>query len=506
MSVMSDPCNMSNGVGAEWSDPKAFARNFGSQAAKLLYNATGATGQANIKRLLSDDITVTLRLNVGRQSAIVRFFNPNDGIARFAFNRAIELHAAAAGLGLLVEVLGSSPQHYFLLEHDNSDKTVNSKINDTTANEIAHKLGRWFGNFANVTPSQSTDENWYTYLRHHYVANKESLEPHRTFLESVSISQEVLTGINLRLGGFKYALDDGCIQRQMQSFALKPLGLDVMSAGLELSKIVPEQDNTIRAALVSGWVETYKGDAIAPENLLKLMAIFGALPPIKGFTLRQISQDRYLEAFNAQRALGVPKAKAVFLSPFNDIKIVPVSQKDVRDFKSHLIDVQMADAQWSRDSKSSTERQGSVLEPSANQTALCASCAGFCCSKGHKNRAYLTSEDMKVFRKKHPSLDFESAAEEYVKCMPQEHVKGGCLFQGAQGCNLSREMRSFTCNNYLCSFAKRVVERDDLLEDSEAPILLVARKNGEVRRTSLFEAGAITAIETPPKVHQEVPP
>jgi hypothetical protein len=43
-----------------------------------------------------------------------------------------------------------------------------------------------------------------------------------------------------------------------------------------------------------------------------------------------------------------------------------------------------------------------------------------------------------------------AAVAAYVARVPAATVPGSCVFHGADGCGLPREMRSDTCNRYLC--------------------------------------------------------
>ncbi len=55
-----------------------------------------------------------------------------------------------------------------------------------------------------------------------------------------------------------------------------------------------------------------------------------------------------------------------------------------------------------------------------------------------------------IFRER-PDATPEGIVAEYMARILEESFEHSCIFHGHHGCSLTREQRSVTCNNYLCS-------------------------------------------------------
>ncbi len=82
------------------------------------------------------------------------------------------------------------------------------------------------------------------------------------------------------------------------------------------------------------------------------------------------------------------------------------------------------------------------------QTA-CGMCRGECCTKGG-NEAYLNLDVLERFAEMKQFTTVEEVIDAYLAKIPLVTVEGSCIYHGETGCGLSREMRSVTCNSFLC--------------------------------------------------------
>jgi hypothetical protein len=105
--------------------------------------------------------------------------------------------------------------------------------------------------------------------------------------------------------------------------------------------------------------------------------------------------------------------------------------------------------------------QGEVLPPSDEDTAppwtgaLCGACQGRCCRHGAHSHAYIDAAVVaRWWRKAQPAWSVTYVLAAYEACMPTVHLAGSCVYHGEQGCTLTREMRSDTCNEFACESLK----------------------------------------------------
>lgn len=81
--------------------------------------------------------------------------------------------------------------------------------------------------------------------------------------------------------------------------------------------------------------------------------------------------------------------------------------------------------------------------------AACTSCRGRCCKKG-ANHAFHSAATMMRFIERFPTLDDDAIVAEYLSYVGEHTLTNGCIFQGATGCTLRRDMRADICNRFFC--------------------------------------------------------
>lgn len=96
--------------------------------------------------------------------------------------------------------------------------------------------------------------------------------------------------------------------------------------------------------------------------------------------------------------------------------------------------------------------QGRAVDapPSADMSACCRLCRGWCCLLGAAANAFLSADDLIRQRRREPALTAAALRARYVAAMPAQAVEGSCVFHGVAGCGLSREMRATVCNAHQC--------------------------------------------------------
>lgn len=101
----------------------------------------------------------------------------------------------------------------------------------------------------------------------------------------------------------------------------------------------------------------------------------------------------------------------------------------------------------------------------------CATCRGECCRLGSTNRAFLTVDSIRRVLRTFPERTSDELLAEYLAHIQDAH-EGSCVYHTATGCALSREMRSDTCNTYLCKPLS--AWRDQLLAGGEPRAFIVS--------------------------------
>lgn len=108
--------------------------------------------------------------------------------------------------------------------------------------------------------------------------------------------------------------------------------------------------------------------------------------------------------------------------------------------------------------------------------AGCATCQGYCCGLGAANNAFLNAEVIKGHRQLWPELTPEIILENYQSRLPDVAAQNGCVYQGALGCTLPREMRSSICNTFHCHEVEYAAKQAE--EHPDRPVALVGMDEG----------------------------
>lgn len=99
---------------------------------------------------------------------------------------------------------------------------------------------------------------------------------------------------------------------------------------------------------------------------------------------------------------------------------------------------------------------------------LCAVCRGGCCTRG-QDHGFLQPESIQRLLLRQANLSGRQVLRIYLHHVPKASLRGGCINQTEQGCNLPRDLRSQACNNFMCSAMTATVRREE-----HAPALQIA--------------------------------
>ena len=82
--------------------------------------------------------------------------------------------------------------------------------------------------------------------------------------------------------------------------------------------------------------------------------------------------------------------------------------------------------------------------------AACATCRGQCCMGGGPRHAFITTDSVRAYLVRTGERDPATILAAFRAHMPTHSLTGGCVYQGATGCTLPRDMRASLCNRFLC--------------------------------------------------------
>jgi len=113
---------------------------------------------------------------------------------------------------------------------------------------------------------------------------------------------------------------------------------------------------------------------------------------------------------------------------------------------------------------------------------MCALCGGGCCTSGGEE-AYLTAATIRRVMAAQPTWRPRDVLAAYLDRLAPRTQAASCVNHTATGCSLPRELRSETCNRYVCPTVARLREQQ-LNAPADAPVLAVV---AVVRRLSHWD-------------------
>lgn len=171
-------------------------------------------------------------------------------------------------------------------------------------------------------------------------------------------------------------------------------------------------------------------------------------------------------------------------------------QRRYRDHVTRLIAQAMASRapppDFSEHLEAATASSHAPAERLAGQ--VCALCQGGCCTKGGDS-AYLTPDTIRRFMALHPELRPRDVLRAYLARLAPKTQRGSCINHTEHGCALPREMRSDTCNHYLCATQHELRSR---LEDAPPlhGVIAIQRQQDHWHRDALDLPNAIVGQAT----------
>lgn len=152
---------------------------------------------------------------------------------------------------------------------------------------------------------------------------------------------------------------------------------------------------------------------------------------------------------------------------------------------------------WAEGLRSAVGDSDSATDTPADAAALCAHCAGRCCTHGAASGAFVDTRVLQRWLDAHAGADIDDAIADHLALLPAEHVAGQCCYQTATGCALPRPRRADICNSYRCDALAVLARR--LNEDPGAAAVVLTREGRRLEQAVIFRRGQATALPGVPQ-------
>lgn len=178
----------------------------------------------------------------------------------------------------------------------------------------------------------------------------------------------------------------------------------------------------------------------------------------------------------------------VALLPHNNMLVTRLPEERKEEFLSHLKALFNDIKAGEETTRRLYSRELEAPLPAVESTLLgnaCATCKGYCCGLGDTH-AFQDYPSLKHYLSTQPAdITENELAETYSSLIPSHSYQNACVFQGDHGCTLSRDMRSFTCNNYRCD--SLITYQQDVAKSNSKLTYAAAVKHDTMTTTNIFD-------------------
>lgn len=178
--------------------------------------------------------------------------------------------------------------------------------------------------------------------------------------------------------------------------------------------------------------------------------------------MREDRQNRALYRRVLRNADGLIQHEypLVVLAPYQPKAIAKLPEERKQAYLSHirvLIEQAVKSREGDNDTSTADQKHIGYQDEERRKRALdtlnglvCTVCKGRCC-RAPTNKAYLTAETIKRYIRQNPKLTAEQVFLNYKGRLAERTYSNSCIHHTEYGCNLPKEMRSDTCNNFYCA-------------------------------------------------------
>lgn len=463
-------------------DPQEFVRAHGGTIAKQLAPDLTETAMS-VTVLARSSGSTTFRFSYAGKECVVKHFSVDSMKGRSSYLRerdALRVHAPS---GLVPSLEFFSDEAPFLAIEHIEGENVRDVIDRKSLDYMCFAIGEWLGDFAKAAPSKPESGNWDSYLRHYReLDNAFTVRASSDFLRAFTYDKVVLSKNDGALSNLMVGRDGQLFGIDFENSQFKPLGWDLLLTARALVRLFPEEADRSIQELANGFCKAIGADSELYRTFLQVSAVGAAFAIGTGTT-----ETPALAALRSYNEKSDNAAQVVGNAPFFPKQLQNPAPEKVLALFHHLecLDV---------DGVSLEDAQPSDYEdaPPVELEALCKGCQGDCCTLAVGRKAYI---DAKTAKRAGLYINEESAAEvalNYISYLPEQHVQGSCLFHGADGCALPRQMRSETCNKYACRAAREMLNRIDT--HNPDGVLCLAGEGADFKQASYVQNGKISDV------------
>jgi hypothetical protein len=181
----------------------------------------------------------------------------------------------------------------------------------------------------------------------------------------------------------------------------------------------------------------------------------------------------YDKILNNHKELSSEQYPLVSLTAYHKTPIVPLPEHRRQNYLNHirqLLKSLQAEVSTIIENEEKIPDTGETMNTKIFEK-ICATCAGRCCTQA-MDIAYLSISTFRRYMRDNPLLDFEQVYKLYENKIPAQAYEGSCINHTQTGCQLPREMRSNTCNDFHCNALQTLQEHTQIQPDTQGVVVV----------------------------------
>jgi Phosphotransferase enzyme family len=413
-----------------------------------------AAREVSLKLLKLDSRRICFSLSSKSVNLFVKKFRENDVSSYQSYKKEVQILRWLNTTNLAPKLVCVNDHERVIVTDLIKGVSLKKLIERKNSNQLIATVADWVAAFTRKMPKtpERTGMTWASYIeKYKEISESEIFLSERKSLEQFTIDQWTVSHNDFDLSNF--ILDDALVGVDFEQAARKPLGWDAILACRAFARVYPEKLNETCDLIASRFcANIHEIDTAEMSRLAKVIvsaSIFGQRRSTnRNFRSNvQQAQEYYISE------LGLSEPPHIVYAPCSELKDIRDDGIDeVQRFSDGLVYNIVAAA--STISKPRDQKPEELLVPSGSLSAFCGVCRGKCCEDGLSAGAFLDVAALAEIYKREEFSSPDAMHGEYLSRLPKRSIKGSCLYHTPEGCALPRNLRSRTCNEFICGKAK----------------------------------------------------
>lgn len=232
-----------------------------------------AAGPIRIVKITRSAHSLVLMLTLEGRNVVVKIFDPRVPSSEKSLRREVALLKALMSTHLAPELYSFSEDGGYVAMEFIRGQPIAETVDPESVLDAARDIGYWLASFAPRMPFRQEPTNWLDYLVRYESLHMEASDRNlRRFFATQPIERMSVAKNDGYLGNFLRRPDGELIGIDYECATFKPFGWDVLLTARSMTRMFPDQLESILSGLVEGWGRGT--DCIDQADFKRLLTFF----------------------------------------------------------------------------------------------------------------------------------------------------------------------------------------------------------------------------------------